>query len=82
MNETEPEPLPDGYREALERCRWVTPNVAHNLAWAWTKDEDTAKLLGGGTRYRRSSDPELYEYECTLSHPDAVALACEWKLAA
>lgn len=78
MPAIELEPLPDGYREALARCRFVTPNVAHTLAWAWTTDEETAKLIGGGSRYRRCADPELYEWECTLRHPDAIALACEW----
>lgn len=76
MND-ELKPLPDGFRNALARCRFVTPNVSHTVAWAWTDDEETAKLLGGGTRYRRSSEPEKHEWECTITHPDGVALACE-----
>jgi len=70
-------PLPDGYAAALARCRFVTPNLSHTLAWAWTADEEVAKLLGAGTRYRRSAEPEVYEWECTITHPDGVALACE-----
>ena len=75
--DTELQPLPEGFREALARCRWVTPNVEHSRAWAWTKDEETAKLIGGATRYKRCSDPEIYEYECSIYHPDGVALAVE-----
>lgn len=70
-------PLPDGWRSALERCRFVTPNLAHTHAWAWTTSEEDALLLGGATRYRRSSDPELHEWEVTISHPDGVAIACD-----
>lgn len=71
------EPLPDGYRAALARCRFVTPNLAHTLAWAYTRNEDDAKLLGGATHYRRCSNPELHEWEITVRHPDGVALAVE-----
>lgn len=71
------QPLPAGYREALARCRFVTVNLEHSRLWPYTADAETAKLLGAGAPYRRCSEPELYEYEITSTHPDAVALACE-----
>ena len=71
------QPLPDGYREGLARCRFVTVNLEHSRLWAYTDHADLAKLLGAGAPYRRCSEPELYEYEITSTHPDAVALACE-----
>lgn len=70
-------PLPDGYRAALARCRFVTLNLDHTRLWAYTDNEETAKVLGNATRYRSCSNPETYEYEITSTHPDALALAVE-----
>ena len=70
-------PLPDGYRQALERCSFVTPNMARTHAWAWTYDEEVAALLGSKAKHLRCSEPELYEYEISITHPDAVAMVCD-----
>lgn len=67
-------PLPDGYREALARCRFVTPNIAHTRAWAYTQDEDTAAMLSA-SKYQRAKG--VAEWEATIIHPEAVALAVE-----
>jgi hypothetical protein len=64
-------------REAVRLCRFVTPNMARNRAWAWTGSEEIAGLLGGAARYRRSAEPEIYEYEITITHPDGVAFICD-----
>ena len=70
-------PFTDKQRAALRACRFVTPNLARTTAWAWTDDEATAATLGSYTKYRRSAEPLAYEYECHLTHPDAVAVVCD-----
>lgn len=92
-------PFTDAHREAVKACRFTTPNVEHTLAWAWTDDDEIARVLvpGAGmnaaeraqagadehprvasaTYVRRSSDPLLYEWELTITHPDGVAFICD-----
>lgn len=77
MPAIELEPLPDGFKAALARCRFVTPSLDHARAWAYPKSEEDAKLLGSYTKYRRCSDPEIHEWEVSITHPDGVALAVE-----
>lgn len=77
MPAIELQPLPEGWRAALERCRFVTTNMARDRAWAWTNSEEDAQLLGGSTRYRRSTEPLIYEHEVSITHPDGVAIVAE-----
>lgn len=77
MAEREVQPLPAGYREALERCSFLTPNLAHTLGWAYTENEEDAQLLKGYVPLRHHGETQPYRYECTITHPDAVAILCE-----
>lgn len=77
MAERELQPLPAGYREALERCSFLTPNLAHTLGWAYTENEEDAILLKGASPLRRPGETQPWRWECTITHPDAVAILCE-----
>ena len=77
MPAIELEPLPDGWKAALARCRFVTPNIEHTRAWAYPVSEDDAKLLGPYTTYKRSREPDVVEWEVAITHPDGVAIAVE-----
>ena len=68
------EELEDALRQIAAPKR---PDGTYNLSREACDDADLAKLLGAGAPYRRCSEPELYGYEVTSTHPDAVALACE-----
>ena len=70
-------PFTDTQREAVRRCRFVTPNVARTHAWCLTEDEATAAAIGKYTRYRRFAEPASYEYEIAVTHPDGVAFICD-----
>lgn len=92
-------PFTEAHREAVKACRFYTPNIAHDRAWAWTDDVEIVRVLvpgagmnaaerqaagadehprvAGATHFRRSSVPEIYEYEIHFTHPDAVAFICD-----
>jgi len=38
---------------------------------------EPAYAVGAATRYRRSSEPEVYEWEIIVTHPDGVAFICD-----
>lgn len=88
-------PLTEQHRQAIRACRFATTNIERSLAWAWSDDDETVRVLVPGvglnaaerlaagadqhpsvaaaTRYRRSVEPEKYEWELHFTHPDAVA---------
>ena len=38
---------------------------------------EPAYAVGSATRYRRSSGPDIHEWEITVTHPDGVAFICD-----
>lgn len=41
-------PFTEEHREAIRRCRFVTPNQDHTQAWAWTDDDEVCRVLVPG----------------------------------
>jgi len=80
LDATDLPPLTFEQKQALRECRYVTVWGGGIYVLALTPDRELASAVGGSvTPFQpdKTEHPELWEYEVTLSHPDAIPVARE-----
>lgn len=65
------------WTDDVEVVRVLVPGAGMNAAKRQAAGADEHPRVGAATYYRRSSNPDLYEYEIGFTHPDAVAFICD-----
>lgn len=80
-------PFTDAHREAVKACRFYTPNVAHDRAWAWSDDVNVVRVLVPGAgmneaeRQAAGADLHARVAAATLYRRSSEPDKHEWELA-
>lgn len=80
-------PFTDAHREAVRACRFYTPNVEHDRAWAYTSDVEIVRVLvpGAGMTEAERAKAGLNTADrvagATRFRRSQVPEAYEWELA-
>lgn len=87
MSAIELPPFTEAHREAVKACRFYTPNIAHDRAWAWTDDDEVCRVLVPGAgmneaeRQKAGADEHPRVAAATHYRRSYEPLKHEWEIA-